>query len=402
MDLATVLLGSLSPNTEQRLAAEQELERSQPDPNFPLALTDLISNLDNPLHTRQISPNVYSSLHKANDKIYSAGIILRKYVNERWSPFFVAFKGSLPPPEVSSSLCRFVRNSTHTLSQVKDVIRKRLLALLATPHKQIRTACAYALASIASCDYPEQYPSLLHDLAQLIQQGQRDGVHGAMRVLLDFVKADLTETQLVPVTQELLPLLLQVLKSPAYADSTRGLTVAVLRQCVLTLEMVKSTYPEAVKETVNRVIPVWIDAFIDLLQAPPQNESKSQWGIRFEIIKTIASVFSTFKSLITTNNMIESLARILIDHLATLLPIFYDRQVYDTQSFEQPDGEEDDDGATVEELICPIIDLLTGFANNKHTKGTIEQAIPVLVRLSLEWGQMTVEDVGVAGTSCSS
>ncbi|TIA84907.1 hypothetical protein E3P99_04112 [Wallemia hederae] len=366
MDLATVLLGSLSPDTAQRQAAESQLEISQPDPNFPLALTELISNLENPIHTHL---NI-----QANKRFYSAGIILRKYVNERWSPFFVAFKGSPPPPEI------------------KDVIRQRLTALLSTPHKQIRTACAYALASIASCDYPEQYPSLLHDLAALIQQGHRDGVHGAMRVLLDFVKADLTETQLVPVTQELLPLLLQILSTPTYADSTRGLTVAVLRQCILTLEMVKSTYPDAVKETVNTVIPVWIDAFIQLLQAPPQNETKSQWGIRFEIIKTLSSIFSTFKSLITTNNKIESLTRILIDHLASLLPIFHDRQVYDTHAFEQQDGEEDDDGATVEELICPIVDLLTGFANNKHTKGTIEQAIPVLVRLSLEWGQMTVED----------
>lgn len=165
-----------------------------------------------------------------------------------------------------------------------------MYTLLATPHKQIRTACAYALASIASCDYPEQYPSLLHDLAQLIQQGGRDGVHGAMRVLLDFVKADLTEAQLVPITQELLPLLLQILKNPHYADSTRGLTVAVLRQCVLTLEMVKSTYPDAVKDTANKVIPVWIDAFVEVLQAPPQLESRSQWGIRFEIVKVCSNL----------------------------------------------------------------------------------------------------------------
>lgn len=55
MDLATVLLGSLSPDTAQRMSAEQYLETSQSDPNFPLALTDLIGNVDNPIHTRQIS-----------------------------------------------------------------------------------------------------------------------------------------------------------------------------------------------------------------------------------------------------------------------------------------------------------------------------------------------------------
>lgn len=55
MDLATILISSLSPDTAQRSAAEKELERLQPDAQFALALTDLIANLDNPLHTRQIS-----------------------------------------------------------------------------------------------------------------------------------------------------------------------------------------------------------------------------------------------------------------------------------------------------------------------------------------------------------
>lgn len=32
--------------------------------------------------------------------VYSAVIILRKYVNERWSPFFPSFKGNAPPVEV--------------------------------------------------------------------------------------------------------------------------------------------------------------------------------------------------------------------------------------------------------------------------------------------------------------
>ena len=41
--IATVLLGSLWQDTAQRLAAESQLEISQPDPNFPLALTELIS-----------------------------------------------------------------------------------------------------------------------------------------------------------------------------------------------------------------------------------------------------------------------------------------------------------------------------------------------------------------------
>ena len=285
--------------------------------------------------------------------------------------------------------------STDKFLKVKGVIKQRIFTLLGTDQKQIRIAAAYALASIASCEYPEQYPSLLVDLASLIRSGSRHAVHGAMRVLVDFVKADLTEHQLIPVAQELLPLLLQIFKSPQlYTDSTRALTVSVLRQCIITLDMVRESYPEASRETAQAIIPVWLDAFIELLNTPSHNETKSQWGIRFEIVKTITSIFSSFKSSVIER--LPDLIKISIAHLNDLLPIFIDNQVYDTQLFSQIEGEEDDDGATVEELVCPIVDLISGFTNVKQGKIVFEDQnlniIPVAVRLALEWGQMTVEE----------
>ena len=285
--------------------------------------------------------------------------------------------------------------STNNFLKVKSVIKQRVFTLLGTDQKQIRTAAAYALASIASCEYPEQYPSLLVDLASLIRSGSRHAVHGAMRVLVDFVKADLTEHQLIPVAQELLPLLLQIFKSPQlYTDSTRALTVSVLRQCIITLDMVRESYPEASRETAQAIIPVWLDAFIELLSTPSQNETKSQWGIRFEIVKTITSIFSSFKSSVIER--LPDLIKISVAHLNDLLPIFIDNQVYDTQLFSQIEGEEEDDGATVEELVCPIVDLISGFTNVKQGKIVFEDQnlniIPVAVRLALEWGQMTVEE----------
>lgn len=45
-----------------------------------------------------------------------------------------------------------------------------------------------------------------------------DGVNGAMQVFVEFVRSDVSEDQLLPVLRELLPVLMQILMSPAVRD----------------------------------------------------------------------------------------------------------------------------------------------------------------------------------------
>ena len=70
------------------------------------------------------------------------------------------------------------------------------------------------LSLIANCDWPEEYPDLLTSLIGLLSSQSTDSVHGAMQVFVEFVKADLTEDQLLPVLRELLPALLNILGAP--------------------------------------------------------------------------------------------------------------------------------------------------------------------------------------------
>ena len=67
------------------------------------------------------------------------------------------------------------------------------------------------LSLIANSDWPEEYPDLLTSLISLLSSQSTDSVHGAMQVFVEFVKADLTEDQLLPVLRELLPVLLDIL-----------------------------------------------------------------------------------------------------------------------------------------------------------------------------------------------
>lgn len=78
---------------------------------------------------------------------------------------------------------------------------------------------ASIVSEIASSDWPDEWPDLLDSLVQLLKSGQPDSVHGAMRVMTDFVSADLSEDQLLPLSSTLLPELLRIL-----GDERVGLT----------------------------------------------------------------------------------------------------------------------------------------------------------------------------------
>ena len=73
---------------------------------------------------------------------------------------------------------------------------------------------AYVLSEIAHADWPDEYPTLMEQLLKLLEEGSSDGVHGAMRVLTEFVRSDLSEAQLLPLAREMLPKLLTILGSP--------------------------------------------------------------------------------------------------------------------------------------------------------------------------------------------
>ncbi len=70
---------------------------------------------------------------------------------------------------------------------------------------------AHTLSSIANCDWPDEYPDILSALINLLSSGSPVSIHGAMQVFTEFIKADLTEDQILPVLRQLLPVLLSIL-----------------------------------------------------------------------------------------------------------------------------------------------------------------------------------------------
>jgi hypothetical protein len=87
---------------------------------------------------------------------------------------------------------------------------------------------AHTLSSIANCDWPDEYPDLLSSVIALLSSNSPDSVHGAMQVLTEFIKSDLTEDQLLPVLRQLLPILLQILGATEVTILTLIYVVLVL------------------------------------------------------------------------------------------------------------------------------------------------------------------------------
>ncbi|KAF9011181.1 armadillo-type protein [Cyathus striatus] len=357
--IAECLKATLSSNTNVRIAAELKLAEFFTSPEAGLALSQLI-----------LAQDADSSLRQ------SASISLRKYVKERWSPFFPSFKGSAPPVEIKSQ------------------VRQAVFQGLSDRDRKIRSLCAHTLSEIANCDWPDEYPDLLNSLIGLLSSGSPDSVHGAMQVFTEFIKSDLTEDQILPVLRQLLPVLLSILGSAeTHSAPTRARTVSVFRQCVTALFMVKDQHPQAVKEAIASVLPVWLEAFKVLLDMDPSNDvsNANNWDgllVRIQIFKTLDTTFVSFPRAL--GPYLPQFLNISVNHLHILYPTFAHYYLND-DSFVPPTSE--DESLELPQLICPVLDFLAAVTRSGKVHDWYKEvSLNGLVSSVLNFVQMSNED----------
>ncbi|KAF8167572.1 armadillo-type protein [Crassisporium funariophilum] len=358
-EVAQYLTATLSPDTNTRIAAELGLAEYFTRPDAGLSLAHII-----------LSNNADMALRQ------SASIALRKYVRERWSPYFPSFKGSAPPVETKAQL------------------REAVFHGLSDPDRKIRSLCAHTLSSIANCDWPDEYPDLLASLIGLLSSGSPASVHGAMQVFTEFIKSDLTEDQILPVLRDLLPVLMQILGSLEYSAPTRARTVSVFRQCVTALFMVKDQHPQGVKEAVATVLPTWLEAFKVLLNMDPLQDvaNASQWDgltVRIQIFKTLDSLHTSFPRALAPS--LSEYLTASLNHLRVLYPTFL--HYYLSASEPVPSSSE---GEPIElpELLCPIIDFLSSVTRGSKGREWLghDNLVPLISSI-FNYVQMTDDDV---------
>ncbi|KAG6810962.1 hypothetical protein H0H92_009610 [Tricholoma furcatifolium] len=295
---------------------------------------------------------------------------------ERWSPYFSTFKGGAPSVEI------------------KGQIRQNVFHSLSDRDRKIRSLSAHTLSSIAKCDWPDEYPELLSSLLNLLSSGSPDSVHGAMQVLTEFVKSDLTEDQLLPVLRQLLPVLLTILGSTeTHSALTRARTISVFRQCVECLFMVKDQHPQATKEAVSTILPVWLEAFKVLLKIDPKLDVTNtvNWdglAIRIQVFKTLDTVYVSFPRTLTPY-LHEFLSYTLV-HLQVLYPTFQECYLSATET---APGSSEDEAIELPQLICPIMDFAAAVTRGGKSKDWFTtENLNSLVSAVFDFVQMTDED----------
>ncbi|KAJ1032127.1 hypothetical protein NDA18_001626 [Ustilago nuda] len=378
--LAACLEATLSADAAIRTQAESQLESFRSPEHDPqgqagLGFTKVLLDPSSPIHIRQ-----------------SSGIALRKYITARWSPYFDGFLGAAV--DVS----------------VKQQVRAALLSGLSDPVRKIRLATSYAISTIAGPDYPDEYPGLLPYIQQLLQQGEPNGLHGAMALLSEFVRVEMDEIQLIQVAKEILPALEQVLvQEERHNAYIRARCVLVFRQCLTTLFMVRETYPDVVKQASQTMLPCWLALMQSLLERDAAQQLgpglQQGWGtlaLRNEIFKAlkVAAMFrAQFKSHLHT--FIQS----SIANLVSLLPPFRQLYLSNSSELDAPSSEEGDDDVAcdIPTLACYIFDFINEASRGDRCRdlfisggtggrGQETDLLRQLISLLLVYIDMTVED----------
>ena len=78
-----------------------------------------------------------------------------------------------------------------------------------------------------------------------------------------------------------------------HSPLTRSRAVAVFRQCISSLYMVREVHKQPVKEVTASVLPIWLDAFKALLNVDPMSDVNAKYwdgiALKREIIKVCSS-----------------------------------------------------------------------------------------------------------------
>ncbi|KAF7302737.1 ARM repeat-containing protein [Mycena chlorophos] len=278
----------------------------------------------------------------------------------------------------------------------KSQIRAAVFQGLSDPDRKIRTLCAHTLSAVASSDWPDEYPDLLSSLIGLISSGSPSSVHGAMQVFTEFIKSDLTEDQILPVLRDLLPVLLNILGAPeVHTALTRARTVSVFNQCVTSLYMVKGQHPQAVKEAIATILPIWLEAFKVLLSTDPQQDivNRPNWdglAVRIQVFKALDTINTSFPRALTPYLSVFLTAA--LNHLTALFPTF--SQYYLASNESAPTSSENE-SIELPQLICPIFDFMGAVTRGGRYKSWFEEGnsnLSGLIAAIFNFLQMTHED----------
>ncbi|KAJ4968064.1 hypothetical protein NE237_014765 [Protea cynaroides] len=249
--LAVILQAALSPNPDERKAAEQSLNQYQYTPQHLVRLLQIIVDANCDLAVKQV-----------------ASIHFKNFVAKNWSPH---------EPDEQQKI----------LPSDKDMVRQNILVFVTQVPPLLRAQLGECIKTIIHADYPEQWPSLLQWVKYNLQQDQQ--VYGALFVLRILArkyefKSDEERTPVYLIVEETFPHLLNIFNRLVQIPNP-SLEVADLIKLICKIFW-SSIYLEIPKQLLDSdVFNAWMILFLNILERPvplegqpADPEIRKSWG----------------------------------------------------------------------------------------------------------------------------
>ncbi|THF97629.1 importin beta-like SAD2 [Camellia sinensis] len=248
--LAVVFQAALSPNPDERKAAEESLNQFQYTPQHLVRLLQIIVDGNCDMAVRQV-----------------ASIHFKNFIAKNWSPH---------DPHEQSKI----------LPSDKDMVRQNILVFVAQVPPLLRVQLGECLKTIIHADYPEQWPSLLQWVKHNLQDQQVYGALFVQRILCrkyEF-KSDEERTPVHLIVEETFPNLLSIFNSLVQIVNP-SLEVADLIKLICKIFW-SSIYLEIPKQLFDpNTFDAWMVLFLNVLERPvpvegqpADPELRKSWG----------------------------------------------------------------------------------------------------------------------------
>ncbi|GLT74887.1 hypothetical protein SLA2020_466520 [Shorea laevis] len=248
--LAVILQAALSPNPDERKAAEHSLDQFQFTPQHLVRLLQIIVDNNCDMAVRQV-----------------ASIHFKNFIAKYWTPIDPNEQQKILPTD-------------------KNLVRENILPFVAQVPLLLRVQLGECLKTIIHADYPEQWPALL-DWVKLSLQCQQ--VYGALFVLRILARKYefKSEEERIPVSrivEETFPCLLNIFSGLVQIVNP-SLEVADLIKLICKIFW-SSIYLEIPKQLLDQtVFDGWMALFLNVLERPvplegqPMDpELRKSWG----------------------------------------------------------------------------------------------------------------------------
>ncbi|KAJ8774330.1 hypothetical protein K2173_011579 [Erythroxylum novogranatense] len=250
--LAVILRAALSPNPDERKAAEQSLNQFQYAPQHLVRLLQIIVDNSCDMGVRQV-----------------ASIHFKNFVAKNWAP--------LDPDEKSK-----------ILQSDKDLVRDHILGFVVQVPSLLRVQLGECLKTIIHADYPEQWPRLLDWIKHNLQL-QEQHIYGALYVLRILArkyefKSDEERTPVYHIVEETFSHLLNIFNNLVQIPNP-SIEVADLIKLICKIFW-SSIYLEIPKQLFDpNVFNAWMILFLNVLERPVPFEGqpmdpdlRKSWG----------------------------------------------------------------------------------------------------------------------------